>query len=483
MNLPDPEVLADPVVIPEVTCAITSCGGEMGGLRVCTGSKKRERRGTLCQTCKTCFYTVYYGQAYVFEDAKLLLLRILDPTNAIHQQPYKLRASAPTIAPPATQTGRVDCANPECFTKAGQRTQGSRSCAEHFCKTCCAAAAALAREEGRGRARCYTHSQAAVSEDQQARQTTTPPRPRTQGIHQHPTPTPPTPTPTPHTPTPTTAATQRLPSRLEARSTPPMRSNASAIQPSNQQQRQTLVPPRPLAQPLHPEWAGARSRALQENANSQASKVQKEAMEIQQKRTCSLVIWYQNSKPPLVLKHHVESFPHLQLSSCSKLLKNLNLTEDSYVDVFRGHEWETVDLETVINVAKGERVLLKLRPSLLEELKDCPTLLDEIERQSKHGSRKRSGPTLVSPLAKVPITLVAAIPPLLIFLVATILPLLIFLVIAIPPLGLPPFNVLIMHVNQRNTTELILARVHHHSQPIATRRQQKTGHLASIHAI
>ncbi|KAG6919719.1 hypothetical protein DXG01_001553 [Tephrocybe rancida] len=97
-----------------------------------------------------------------------------------------------------------------------------------------------------------------------------------------------------------------------------------------------------------------------------------------------LVLWFEDGKRPLRLDHYVESFPNLQLSSLSKLLKDLGISIDSYLDMWDSEgEWMTISVDTVIHIDHNinERVLLRLRPNLRTEILDCPELDDELLMQ------------------------------------------------------------------------------------------------------
>jgi len=97
----------------------------------------------------------------------------------------------------------------------------------------------------------------------------------------------------------------------------------------------------------------------------------------------------------------------MRLSACTQLIKDLELSATSRLDFWQG-EWVTVELESVLTVEKGQRVLFKIRESLRQPLKDteCPGLSKELDLQPrkfrvlKHGAEDE----LVSPLQKAPCT-------------------------------------------------------------------------------
>lgn len=99
--------------------------------------------------------------------------------------------------------------------------------------------------------------------------------------------------------------------------------------------------------------------------------------------------------------YYVQSFPHLRLSASDQLIEDLELQQTTKLDFWRG-EWITVSLDTVLTVEKGQRVLLKIRPSLRKTLDDCPGIEEELEMQPKYRSvgTKRPAEDLVSPARK-----------------------------------------------------------------------------------
>ncbi|KAI0301897.1 hypothetical protein B0F90DRAFT_1716204 [Multifurca ochricompacta] len=133
------------------------------------------------------------------------------------------------------------------------------------------------------------------------------------------------------------------------------------------------------------------------------------------KRSVMLVIWYKAHTTPLRLLHPLPTFPFLQLSQFPSLLSSLSLTPSSFVDAYNAvtAQWEQHMIETVRLVVSEQRVLYKLRKSLLEDLaeEECPGLQEEIaaqqriEQNGKHifspGSLKRRAPD-VAPDAAPP---------------------------------------------------------------------------------
>jgi hypothetical protein len=71
--------------------------------------------------------------------------------------------------------------------------------------------------------------------------------------------------------------------------------------------------------------------------------------------------------------------------------------------VWTGSEWVTIDLHGIIPVEKGQRVILKIRPSLRHGLDDCPGIEEELKKEEKRGLKK-SRIEFISPIKKAPQT-------------------------------------------------------------------------------
>ncbi|KAI9512763.1 hypothetical protein F5148DRAFT_733465 [Russula earlei] len=105
------------------------------------------------------------------------------------------------------------------------------------------------------------------------------------------------------------------------------------------------------------------------------------------KRSVMLVIWYKAHTTPLRLLHPLPTFPFLQLSQFPSILSSLSLTQNSFIDAYNAAtaQWEQHMIETVRLVVSEQRVLYKLRKSLLEDLaeEECPGLQEEIAAQPR----------------------------------------------------------------------------------------------------
>ncbi|KAJ7204601.1 hypothetical protein C8J57DRAFT_1542165 [Mycena rebaudengoi] len=107
---------------------------------------------------------------------------------------------------------------------------------------------------------------------------------------------------------------------------------------------------------------------------------------------------------PLVLDQYIDTYPRLQLLSIQLLIDGLKLTDSSRLDHWNG-SWNVITIASVLVVEKGKHTLLKIRPSLLEELhlEDCPGLERELARQPRVTGQKCPGHAaeVVSPVKVV----------------------------------------------------------------------------------
>ncbi|VDB95423.1 unnamed protein product [Peniophora sp. CBMAI 1063] len=105
------------------------------------------------------------------------------------------------------------------------------------------------------------------------------------------------------------------------------------------------------------------------------------------KRSVMLVIWYKAGSAPLRVVNPLPSFPYLSLAQFPHLVSALSLSTQSFVDAYnpRARHWEQHTLSTVRVVATEQRILYRLRQSLLEGLEEdeCPGLAEELEAQER----------------------------------------------------------------------------------------------------
>ena len=288
-----------------------SCGKPITVHRGLGVASKRHLRGSLSQTvcllCSEwlfpvlmdflqcpdfqCLWTYHHTPAYNYEDAERFLRRLIypgDPTGYPRTlRPPDSNAIVPPVQPPMsqlppptqlvpstqapTQSTKIHCMTPNCYTMSRNRTQGSRSCIKNKCKKCCVLAAGNAMRSGHARKACHTHSQSEIMACRM-----------------------PVPVPGVPEPQPITRTQNLTPAAGEvqgsAPSTPPLppQSETSALVPLPQPRANTHpvpaaasqvphVEPRGLAQPVGGTWANKRSNAI---------------LEAQSIKTCVLVVYY-----------------------------------------------------------------------------------------------------------------------------------------------------------------------------------------------
>lgn len=246
--------------------------------------------------CVACHWTHYHTEPFKITDAESLLACLNNPALAILAAvPPQLRPPSPvTPTPTATQGNRINCTNTSCFTKQGPRTQGSKTCIEHKCKTCCIRAVSKAEMEGVGRARCNAHVQPAfVSRIVLSRALPSshilPPTTNSSGVPIQ---------------LPQCIIEPIMLSVLASTSHP----NEALLTPPSTQPIPPLRPPvcmpmvphlpqptalrRSLAQPLDNEWATVHTAAKQEKHQMKSLKIQQQEMEERKRRTCQLIIYH-----------------------------------------------------------------------------------------------------------------------------------------------------------------------------------------------
>jgi hypothetical protein len=92
-------------------------------------------------------------------------------------------------------------------------------------------------------------------------------------------------------------------------------------------------------------------------------------------------------------------WPYFRLSQVVRLVNQLQLTEDSFVEWYNRHEWVVVGLRDQLEVfSSSKRVLVRVHTSLSSQLAvaDCPHLEDEVQQQTIRGKGKRRAADLES---------------------------------------------------------------------------------------
>ncbi|KAJ7726096.1 hypothetical protein B0H16DRAFT_1238431, partial [Mycena metata] len=242
------------------------------------------------------------------------------------------------------EKGNIHCQNLTCRTQAGNRTRGHTQCIEFKCKSCCTAASLDAGDAHKPRDPCKAHGVESVSDHQYLAGAVV----------------------VPAAPAPAAAA-RRVNGRAAGT--------------------------RALAQPIGPLWRDTHQKADDAKAAVESLKTRRLEMDAREKKTCELVIFYKAGVMPLVLAEYIDTYPRLQLSSLPDLVAGLKLGSESRLDHWIAGSWKTIQISSILTVENDRRTLLKLRPSLLEEipLSECPGLTEELTRQPRVHGRKRPG--------------------------------------------------------------------------------------------
>ncbi|KAF8665671.1 hypothetical protein AX16_000124 [Volvariella volvacea WC 439] len=129
----------------------------------------------------------------------------------------------------------------------------------------------------------------------------------------------------------------------------------------------------------------ASPRAPSKGSASPEREIQKQSEDY--RRSVTIVFWYKANQEPLRLQQTVPTFPYFQLTSFPTLTNNLDLSPSSYLDTYnpKSSQWEQHTIETVRLLFSQQRLLYRIRKSLLEGLSesDCVGLRDEVASQIK----------------------------------------------------------------------------------------------------
>ena len=206
-----------------------------------------------------------------------------------------LRPAGQPISRPG---GRVDCSNPNCYTRSRQRTQGNRNCIGYFCGPCCKDAKLAAINSNAARPKCAVHKQDSAT-------------PTVLGLQP-------------------IAAYQPGPP-VDTRFAPPLANLPGPAYPSdpapaNHPYQPPVFPPNPaaqhrnidpmlvlaqpthhapvtsnqarhrsLAQPMGHNWVQKHQDAVQEDTLQKSLKTQRQENDEKKKRTCDVRIWFEVS--------------------------------------------------------------------------------------------------------------------------------------------------------------------------------------------
>uniref|UniRef100_A0A8H8CDR7 Uncharacterized protein n=1 Tax=Psilocybe cubensis TaxID=181762 RepID=A0A8H8CDR7_PSICU len=122
-------------------------------------------------------------------------------------------------------------------------------------------------------------------------------------------------------------------------------------------------------------------------------------------RSVTIIIWYKANIEPIRLQQMVPTFPCFQLAQFSNLVTDLGLTSGSYLDTYvpTSNQWEQHTITSVRIVATQQRLLYKLRRSLIDGLseEECLSLREEVQSQIRN-RRESQPPSLPSPPNKTP---------------------------------------------------------------------------------
>ncbi|KAG1740234.1 uncharacterized protein EDB91DRAFT_1133850 [Suillus paluster] len=143
---------------------------------------------------------------------------------------------------------------------------------------------------------------------------------------------------------------------------------------------------------------GAEKPPSPEHPSASSNDDRQSQMEQSLKRSITLVIWYKPACDPIRLNHEISTFPLFQLSHFPSVVSDLELTPASYIDTYNNAtgNWEQHVVTTVRTIETDQRLLYKLRKSLLSGLLDeeCRGLAEELALQPK--KKQTASPTILT---------------------------------------------------------------------------------------
>ncbi|KAF8812697.1 hypothetical protein BYT27DRAFT_7182414 [Phlegmacium glaucopus] len=132
----------------------------------------------------------------------------------------------------------------------------------------------------------------------------------------------------------------------------------------------------------------ASGRNSHQNSSSQLPSAEEEMQRQldELNRSVTIIIWYKANTDPIRLQQILPTFPYFQLSRFSTLIADLGLTSSSYLDTYipLSRHWEQHTITSVRVVETQQRLLYKLRRSLIEGLSEdeCVSFREEIQLQT-----------------------------------------------------------------------------------------------------
>ena len=111
-------------------------------------------------------------------------------------------------------------------------------------------------------------------------------------------------------------------------------------------------------------------------------------------RSDTFLLWdRQANTDPIRLQQMLPTFPYFQLSRFSTLIADLGLTSSSYLDTYipMSRQWEQHTISSVRVVETQQRLLYRLRRSLIDGLTDdeCLSFREEIQMQTSYDLRSQ----------------------------------------------------------------------------------------------
>ncbi|KAK7689518.1 hypothetical protein QCA50_007310 [Cerrena zonata] len=412
------------------------CCAPMGPVRVHEGSSttNRHHRGKVVQTCSRvrdgCHWTAFLTQtAYFYDDAQRLAQQIqglrLGRSVLLLPDNYILRPAEQTLAVPFPD-GAIECSNSGCClaTDPSRRRRASKLCLRQMCSPCCSRVYQASLSQHLHYDSCRVHNQSSSLTTTQQPVTHRSNMSTTDATSSSSSSTLSTTSPSETVAPPLGDYGSVNPTQsgtlLQTRMLEPINVSVSTTTPPQQSQSMSTSAPllrvstqgpsrcaKPLSMPIAPEALQQHQIAQDKADEVKTSKQECLELQEQSKRTCTVILWYENGKPPLRISHFARNYPRTSVDTIDAL-KPFNFTSSSLLDHWDGGNWNVINHKTVLQANKEKPLLLRIRPSLLSELTDCPSLDKLSQRPQSQTARKRPAEAiLVSPPNKLLKTAVA----------------------------------------------------------------------------
>ncbi|XP_006457596.1 hypothetical protein AGABI2DRAFT_196224 [Agaricus bisporus var. bisporus H97] len=105
------------------------------------------------------------------------------------------------------------------------------------------------------------------------------------------------------------------------------------------------------------------------------------------KKSVTVILWYEANASPIRINQTIPTFPYFKLSEMTNIVAELRLTPSTYLEIYNPEtgQWDQLRITSVRKVESQQRLLYRIRKSLLEGLKDseCLQIDEELKIQRR----------------------------------------------------------------------------------------------------